>query len=259
MNILNPILIIAAFIGSVVLAPSLPAEIPVHWNIRGQIDSYWPKNIAIWLIPSLTFIIWVLFQVLPHLDPKKDKYKLFKKEWQIIQTALIAFFTYLQFAIFYVAKNLTVSFLPFMFAGLGVLFILTGNYLSKIRQNYFIGMKLPWTLSSEENWNKTHRFGSWCFVVAGIVILIEAFTIRYAPVVILGSIILTAVLPGIYSYLLFAKKASLMKFVFLGLFTIIALLFIIRVLSGEDGWVCTGGKWVAHGHPDAPIPRTKCP
>jgi len=73
-------------------------------------------------------------------------------------------------------------------------------------QNYFVGIKLPWTLSSEENWQKTHRFAGWCFIIIGILTLAESFFLRSASAVIFSGIILAALLPTIYSFLIFKKK-----------------------------------------------------
>jgi uncharacterized membrane protein len=87
-----------------------------------------------------------------------------------------------------------------MFAGFGVLFVLLGNYLSKIRQNYFIGIKVPWTLNDPNNWNHTHRFASWCFVIVGLVILSEAIIHWLSSSTIFGFIMLAAFLPIGYSY-----------------------------------------------------------
>ncbi|MCJ7740284.1 SdpI family protein, partial [Candidatus Microgenomates bacterium] len=174
MKKINILIISLMFLAGIVLLPQLPKVIPMHWNIMGEVDNYMPKNIAVWILPVLTAVMFAAFQIVPSFDPKKGKYRLFKKEWEIIQTVMIGFFAYLQFIIFYLSLNPEVPMMPFMFIGIGSLFILFGNYLSKIRQNYFLGIKVPWTLASEDNWNRTHRFASWCFVIAGIVTLIEA-------------------------------------------------------------------------------------
>ncbi|MCJ7826280.1 SdpI family protein, partial [Patescibacteria group bacterium] len=205
MKIINSAIIVLMFIVGLVLFPMLPDTIPIHWNVFGQVDNYMPKNPAVWFIPILTLLMFVSFQIFPHFDPKKDKYKLFKQEWKIMQAGLVGFMAYLQFTILYITLHPSVPMMPMMFIGLGALFILMGNYMSKIRQNYFIGMKLPWTLANEDNWNKTHRFASWCFVGAGILTLAEAYFIWFAPVVIFGSIFLALALPIIYSFLLFKK------------------------------------------------------
>ncbi len=148
--------------------------------------------------------------------------------------------------------------MPLMFIGLGSLFILLGNYLSKIRQNYFIGIKTPWTIENEENWNKTHRFASWCFVIVGIITLIEAYFVWYAPVIIFGGIMVAAFLPIIYSFLIFKKNEEKMKYIYLVILILITLLAFVRLISGEDDWICKDKQWVKHGNPTAPKPVYEC-
>lgn len=255
----NIVLIVCSFIAGAVLLPVLSDMMPIHWNAMGQVDGYMPKNMAVWFMPVLMLAMAVLFQIIPTLDPKKKKYALFEHEWNIMKTGFIAFFTYLHFVILYISFHPGISILPLMFMGMGALFILIGNYMSKIRQNYFIGIKVPWTLASKDNWNKTHRFASWCFVLAGIVTLAEAYFIWQAPFVIFGSILLVIVLPIIYSFLLFKKKASWMKFIYAGIVFFMILIGGLRLLSGEDDWMCKDGQWVMHGHPSSPMPSSEPP
>lgn len=208
LNLLNLLLVVASFSASFLYFSYLPDQVPMHWNITGKIDSYMPKSLAAFVMPGLTLLVFVVYQILPYLDPKKNNYKHFNKEWQTIQTAIVGFLTYMQFLVFYISTHPDTSLLPFMFVGLGTLFIIVGNNLSKIKQNYFIGIRVPWTLASEENWNKTHRFARSCFIASGVIILIEALFIWQAAVVVFGSIILAVILPSVYSLLLFKKIVS---------------------------------------------------
>ena len=200
------LLLTSMFLGSILLYSTLPAQMPMHWNIHGQIDSYMKKDIAVSLLPLLTAGMFILFKAIPRLDPKKNKYKLFKKEWEIIQVTLISFFTYLHFMIFLVSIRPEISFVPLLFFGIGILFIIIGNYLPTIKQNYFVGIKIPWTLSSAENWDRTHRFGGKCFIVSGVIILFEAFSPWNAPIIIFASLFLSVVFPVIYSYIIFSSN-----------------------------------------------------
>ncbi len=202
------LLVLLSFLISFFAYPHLPAQLPIHWNVYGQVDNQAPKTVVVWLTPVLMLAIFVLFSFLPQFDPKKKQYKLFDKEWRIIKTSIIAFFVYLQVVIFHLSLNPAVRIEPFMFTGLGVLFMVIGNFLSKIRQNYFIGVKLPWTLNNEDNWNKTHRFAAWCFVVAGLISLLEAFFVFQSSVIVLGSLILAVILPIIYSFWLYQKNTN---------------------------------------------------
>ncbi len=206
MKLINLIIIALMFVASWWLYPALPDRLPMHWNIAGQVDNYWPKTAAVWFMPGLAAFLLILFRVIPNLDPKKDKYSLFASEWQIIQTGFIIFFAYLEFITYYLALNPSKDILPLMFIGLGGLFVLLGNFLGKIRQNYFLGIKVPWTLANEDNWNKTHRFAGWTFVLAGIFILSQAYLQLVPPQIIFAAIFLAAGLPVIYSYLLFRNS-----------------------------------------------------
>lgn len=258
MKYYNWIVIALMFGLGVWLYPILPALIPTHWGVSGQVDGYMRKEIGVWLLPLIVLAMNLMFGWMPRLDPKKDKYKLFAREWKIIQGVLVTFFGYIFAVSLYIALNQGTEMLPFMFVGLGSLFIVMGNYLSKIRQNYFIGVKLPWTLADEDNWNKTHRYASWTFVVAGIVTLAEAKLQWYAPGIVFAGIMLAAFLPMIYSYLLFKKTPEKMKYIYLGLALVAILMTGARLSTPEDSWICSGGEWVQHGKPSAPRPEGEC-
>ncbi|NTU73201.1 SdpI family protein [Candidatus Roizmanbacteria bacterium] len=206
MNIVISLIVAGMFAGSAYFYPQLPTQLPTHWNIAGNIDGYMDKMYGAWLFPFLTLAMFFSFKVIPFLDPKKDKYKLFQHEWIIIQTAFIAFFAYMHFVVLHASLFPRTNSVPLIFIGLGSLFILIGNYLSKIRQNYFIGIRVPWTLSNEENWNKTHRFASWCFVTAGIVVLLESYFQWYSPIVVLSSLGIASLAPMAYSFILYRKN-----------------------------------------------------
>jgi uncharacterized membrane protein len=258
MNWFNAFLILVSFMASFFYLPHLPNEIPMHWNINGQVDNLMPKNIAVWIMPTMSLFIFALYHILPYLDPKKNNYKSFRKEWHIIQTSIIGFLTYMQFITFYIATHPETSLMPLMFSGMGVLFIVIGSVLPKLKQNYFLGIRVPWTLASEDNWNKTHRFGGWCFIAAGVLTLFEAFTIWQAPFVIFGSIFLAAFLPIIYSFLLFKKAESKMRYIFMIIIFLSVILLSARLIAGEDDWICDNGQWVMHGVPSNPKPPGDC-
>lgn len=258
MVIVQVLLIVLQFIVAFYYYPSLPSMMPTHWNVYGNIDSYMSKEFAVWMMPIIGLLMLISFKIAPNFDPKKKKYQLFENEWQILQTVFIVFFVYMQGITFYAAFFPSLIIMRPMFIGLGILFILLGNYLSKIRQNYFIGIKVPWTLDNEDNWNKTHRFASWTFVTAGIIVLMEAFFIWQAAPIVFGSLMLAAFLPVLYSYLLFKKKQHYMRYIIIGFFIVVACLIGVRTLSGEDDWVCKNGKWTKHGKPSSARPTTRC-
>jgi uncharacterized membrane protein len=205
MKLFNALIIVLMFGAGWWLAPQLPAMVPMHWNIQGQVDNYWPKEKAVWFLPILTLVMWGLFAVLPHLDPKKENYLKFAKEWKIMQAVIIGFMAYMYLVTMYITLNPGVEIMPFVFTGLGLLFIVIGKCLPGVKHNYFVGIKTPWTLADEKNWDKTHQFAGWCFMGAGAVTLAEAVLDWWAPVVVFGSLILAAILPVGYSLWIFKK------------------------------------------------------
>ena len=184
---------------------SLPEMMPSHWNIEGEIDAYLEKSTWIWIFPGITLLLTLMFPFLSRIDPKKEKYSLFRRPWLILQMVFVGFFAYLYFVSLYLTLNPSVPITGFVFGGIGVMFVLIGNYLGKVRQNWFMGIRTPWTLDNEEVWNKTQRLGGWMFLIAGLVIFAEAF-IQWQIAWVMGiSIGIAAVVPIVYSYFLHRK------------------------------------------------------
>jgi len=189
--------------GSLIAWPYLPEMVPSHWNIQGEVDQYWPRVWSVFFAPGIYLAMWVLFSYIPKLDPRKEKYSLFVDSWNILQLVIMSFFVYLQGIIFAYVLLPGLDFTRMILIGMGVLFVLIGNYMGKIKQNYFIGVKTPWALDNVDNWNKTQRLGGWMFVIAGLVFLLEAFWQWQMLAVLIAQIIMMVFVPFIYSYYLF--------------------------------------------------------
>jgi uncharacterized membrane protein len=201
-------LILVSLTTAVLSYPYLPENVPMHWNINGQVDNYEPKERAVFFMPSLVIVMWVLFWVLPKIDPKKDKYKLFLPEWLSLQTIFLGFFVYLQLLTIYTSINPKFDFMSLMFVGMGLMFFAIGNFLPKIRQNYFLGIKIPWTLTNENNWNKTHRFGGWCFMLSGMMLIVQGMLKIFFPALVFWVLMVMMFLPIVYSYSIFLKTGK---------------------------------------------------
>ncbi|MBT7006936.1 SdpI family protein [Candidatus Falkowbacteria bacterium] len=184
-----------------------PDQVPIHWNAEGEIDNYGSKFIGAFLAPLIAIGVYLLFVSLPLIDPKKDRYKDFSKTYHLFKTLIIGYLLY----IFFISSFNAIGYnIPVEFAipvGVGVLFILLGNYMGKIKPNWFMGIRTPWTLSSEEVWNKTHRFSGKIFVLGGIIISSLGFWPVYLRMPILMIVILLVVISTVvYSYLIYRKK-----------------------------------------------------
>ena len=169
------ILITILFASAFILYPSLPDQIPLHWNINGEIDRYGSKLFGTFLMPVMTLFIAVLMLYIPFIDPKKRNYEKFKNVYTTIRLSFVLFMSFI-YGITMAASlgyPVDISFIvPF---AVSLLFILLGNYMGKVRQNWFVGFRFPWTLDNEEVWNKTHRFGGKLMVGAGLIGVISSF------------------------------------------------------------------------------------
>jgi uncharacterized membrane protein len=195
-------------LGTIFVYPKLPAHLPVHWNIEGRADHYIAKSpISAFMIPGIIIAIYGLLLTLPIIDPKKNRYFLFAKSYLFIRYLLLCFLVVIYAIVTAQSLGIPLRLEKIVPAGTALLLIGIGNVMGKVKQNWFIGFKFPWTMSDEVNWNKTHRFGGKVFVVAGILGLIglllpSEWTVVFLIVPLIAGIITI----GIYSYLLYVRK-----------------------------------------------------
>ena len=152
-----------------------PDVVPTHWGWNGQPDGWSGKGFAAFFFPILIWAMYFLFIYIPKLDPRKDKYEQFSRAYGIIRSAIIIFMVAIYFLASLNGLGYDVPVDIYVPVGVGLLFIIIGNYLSKIKSNWFIGIRTPWTMSSEEAWRKTHRFGSKVFMISGVLIALSTW------------------------------------------------------------------------------------
>ncbi|MBH0160527.1 SdpI family protein [Fictibacillus sp. 26RED30] len=162
--------------------PYLPDQMPMHWNIHGEVDGYWDKQYAAFFPPLLMIVLMALFIFMPRIDPKKENYKKFSSSYTIFITIMNVFFLLLQSMTISYGLGVNIDISLVVNLGIGLLFIVLGNYLPRIKHNYFIGVRTPWTLANEKTWRKTHQLSGKLFVMAGILLVAISF------------------LPGIYKF-----------------------------------------------------------
>lgn len=206
---LQDMIIILLSVGSLIayalLYSRLPEAIPSHWNAAGEIDDTMNKaNYSLLIL--LPIGIYLMMKVLPLIDPKRKAYQIHAKAYQVILLA-----TYIMMSLFAWLGVLTAMGMRFDISrialfSIGILFIVMGNFMPQIRQNYFFGIKTPWTLASEVVWKKTHRVGGYTFTIAGILAICLGFLWRSDFVfMVIGIMGLAGLFPVIYAYWLYRK------------------------------------------------------
>ena len=198
MMIFASLVILLPVAAGVVLWNRLPAQMPTHWNAAGEIDGWSNKGFAVFGLPLILVAAEWLCMMASVIDPKKKGHseKVLKLVIWIIPVISVIVNALMYATVLGAAVRMEFV-MPLM---LGLMFVIIGNYLPKCSQNYTIGIKIPWTLHSEENWNRTHRFAGRIWVLGGIVVMLTAF---FGGFIIFFGIVLALVLaPMIYSYLL---------------------------------------------------------
>jgi len=187
----------------------LPAQVPLHYNIKGEVDRYGDKSELI-LIPIMTsLLIYVIFLAVPHIDPKKQIQKMGKK-YDTLKWVITTFMSVLALFIIYTAKNQSFANPNYILLLCGVLFILLGNYFKTIKANYFIGIRTPWTLENESVWKETHKLGGKIWFAGGLLVILSSliFDERTNFIIFMTIIAVMVLVPVVYSYLLFKKQTT---------------------------------------------------
>lgn len=186
----------------------LPAKVPVHWNVKGDIDRYGDKAELILIPLLLPLLVYVIFLVVPRIDPKKKLDKMGNK-LQNLKLLMTTLMSMLALFILYSAQNQSFDQSNYLFILIGILYIILGNYSKIIKPNYFIGIRTPWTLESESVWKETHKLGGKLWFIGGIIVVLSGFILGNKPnlIVFLTITTINAIVPIVYSYMLFKKNS----------------------------------------------------
>lgn len=199
---LLPLVLVAVFYAR------LPDEVPMHWGFDGEIDRYGSKN-ELWLIGALGPLFALLFQFLPRLDPKKRNYERFHTYYEAFALVLVAFIAVMMgIALLESFRPGTVSMGRVVSALVGLLFVFIGNLMGKVKPNFFMGIRNPWTISNPDVWNRAHRLGGGLFFLTGLATVVSAILLPEPLTfgVLMGGTLVTALIPTVMSYLWYRKK-----------------------------------------------------
>lgn len=204
-----PILLLLIAIGfSVWSYKLLPEMVATHWNIQGQVDAWGSKKFNNLFFPGLLIAMYFLFNIIPNFDPKKERYAEFANVYLMMRNAILCVLTIVfgSTILFNLGYPLNIS--AIVGGVIGILFLLIGNYFGKLKLNYFVGFRTPWTLSSENVWNKTHRVGGKAFIILGLIIAISPWLKPVTALIAMSIGFALMIGVGVYSYVLFKKEKT---------------------------------------------------
>ena len=201
--------ITAMFILAIIAWPHAPDSIPIHWGISGEPDNYAGKFFGLLGAPLIAVGVYIVLTVLPRLDPRRENYPKFWGKYLVIRTVVILILVAITVVTFLWVMDVDVNMTIAIFMIVGLLLIVIGNYMGKLRPTWFVGIRSPWTLSSDESWNKTHRLGGWLFVIIGLGMVIAApFQEKVAFYILGGLGAVFIIYLYVYSYLVWKKDPN---------------------------------------------------
>lgn len=198
--VITTIIIILPVIIGLIFWEQLPAEMATHWGTDNEPNGWNSKTFTVFGIPAIIAALHVFCLLVTYADPKKNN--IGKKAMNIVYWILPVTSLLVMGSAYAYALDMKVDIGMICCLLIGVIFIVLGNYMPKAKQNYTFGYKIPWTLNSEENWNRTHHLAGWLMVISGFAFIINAFILsEYVLIFCFAAVII----PMIYSYILYKK------------------------------------------------------
>ena len=207
---LPQLLIIAAMFAVAAWSwPRVPDQIPTHWNLSGEVDGYGGKFAGLLLLPLITSGTYLLLLLLPLVDPGRGNYQNFTGPFQIMRTAIVLFLAFTYGVMVLAAFGNHIDMTTVICFAAAALLMVCGNLMGKLRPNWFVGVRTPWTLSSKMSWNKTHRLAGWLLMLMGLLLAaLAVFRTTWMLIVMVVVDVVCIAWMVIYSYLVYRRDPN---------------------------------------------------
>ena len=201
-------LIVISIIVSIVLVPYMPQRMASHWNMQGEVDGTMSRFWGLFLLPMVSVFLFLLFILIPKIDPLKANIQKFQKHYDGFVFILMLFLSYIYVLTLLWNRGIHFNMTRLMVPAFAALLFCSGMVIERAKQNWFIGIRTPWTLSSERVWERTHKLGGKLFKVAGIISVIGIVLPDHGFYFILLPIVLISLVTVIFSYVEFKKEKN---------------------------------------------------
>ncbi|MCX6067530.1 MAG: SdpI family protein [Chloroflexi bacterium] len=203
------ILIIVSTLAGIFLWNQLPDPMASHWGVDDQVNGTMSKFWGVFLMPVITIVMLLMFLVIPSIDPLKANIAQFREYFNTFIALIVGFMVYIYgLTLVWNLGNTSFRMSAAMLPALGLLFVFAGTMIGKAKRNYFIGIRTPWTLSSDKVWDETHRVGGKLFIASGLLALLGALFPNFAIWFIMVPLLGTSLFTVVYSYYLFQREAK---------------------------------------------------
>ncbi len=199
------VLLVAVSAVSIIAYPHLPERVPTHWDLHNHVNGYSSRLGAAIMLPLVLAGIWALMRLLPIVDPRRQNYAKFQREYDLVVNATLTLIAAIHVAIVAGALGYPIGISRVLPAAMGALLVVMGNVLPRARPNWWFGIRTPWTMSNDRVWERTHRVGGYLFVGSGVLIMLAVFLPpAVATFITIGGV--TAAALGSVLYSLYAWK-----------------------------------------------------
>ena len=211
-EIFSILLILASCAASIYFYLHFPDRVPTHWGINGEPNGWSSKSFGAFFLPVLLLGMYLMFFILPYIDPKRENYSKFANVYGIFKNLILG----LLFAVYIMASlngiGIKVDISTWVPLLIGIMFVVLGSYMGKLKLNWFVGARNMWTLSSESVWEKTNQLSGKVFIFAGILIALEVFMPQFLIMpTFFVAIFAILLIPNFYSFVLYNREARKKK------------------------------------------------
>jgi len=200
-------LVVAAVVGSVAAYSFLPERLPMHWNVRGEVDGWGSKSFAVAFLPSVMVGLLALFLALPWLSPRQFTLDTFRSTYEYIVALVLGLCLYIHALTLWAGWSGRLDVSRAIVGGVCLMFAAMGNVLGKVKRNLYVGVRTPWTIASDRVWISTHRLAARMFVAVGLVGLAACLLAdgMWTFIVLMVGVGAAAVIPIVYSLVLYKR------------------------------------------------------
>lgn len=169
------LLIVAAVALSIFYYPQLPERMATHWNASGEANGFSSRLWGAWMLPLVMAAVWLLMRAIPHIDPRKANYEKFSGMYEALVILVLAFMLLIHIVVLRGALGTPIRMERIFMPSVGVFIAIMGLLIPKVHPNWFVGIRTPWTLTSDLSWERTHKIGGTLFVALGVLMVATSF------------------------------------------------------------------------------------
>ena len=169
------LLIVAAVALSIFYYPQLPERMATHWGASGEANGYSSRLWGAWMLPLLMALIWMILRAIPHIDPRRANYEKFAGMYDALVILILAFMLLMHVVVLMGATGTQIRMERVLMPSVGVFIAIMGLLIPRVHPNWFVGIRTPWTLTSDLSWERTHKVGGPLFVMLGVVMIASSF------------------------------------------------------------------------------------